>query len=95
MLRSAFKLFCVFFSFSLVSCKNRQFGDADSEQTSLMNPHKLPEKGPWFEGWYMRITPTSGTDRSLGAIVGSYLPENSDRIASEEAGLTGYAALLD
>ena len=95
MLRSAFKLFCVFFSFSLVSCKNRQFGDADSEQTSLMNPHKLPEKGPWFEGWYMRITPTSGTYRSLGAIVGSYLPENSDRIASEDAGLTGYAALLD
>jgi hypothetical protein len=60
-----------------------------------MNPHKLPEKGPWFEGWYMRITPVSGTDRSLGAIVGSYLPEDSERIAAEEAGLSGYAALLD
>lgn len=87
--------FLSFLTLTLFGCKSRDFGDADSAPNSLMNPHKLPEKGPWFEGWYMRITPVSGTDRSLGAIVGSYLPENSDRISAEEAGLAGYAALLD
>lgn len=91
----------VFFCLAAVSlavnsaCKSRQFGESDSGTTSLMNPHKLPDKGPWFEGWYMRITPTSGTDRSLGAIVGSYLPQDLDRVTAEEAGLAGYAALLD
>ena len=92
---ASFLILCALATALIASCKNRQFGEDESEISSLMNPHKLPEKGPWFEGWYMRITPVSGTERSLGAIVGSYLPENSDRIAAEEAGLAGYAALLD
>jgi hypothetical protein len=89
------KMLFFFFALTVLGCKDRQFGEDDTQVKSIMNPHKLPAVGPWFEGWYMRITPTLGTDRSLGAIVGSYLPENSERIAAEEAGLSGYAALLD
>ncbi|MBM3383157.1 MAG: hypothetical protein FJY29_12060 [Betaproteobacteria bacterium] len=79
----------------LPACKSRNFGEETSEVDSLLDPHRLPARGPWFEGWYVRITPVSGTDRSLGAIVGSYLPPGEDRSLSEKRGLRGYAALLE
>jgi hypothetical protein len=80
---------------TLPSCKSRNFGDEKSEIGSLLDPHKLPARGPWFEGWYVRITPVSGTDRSLGAIVGSYLSPGEERASAEKRGLKGYAALLE
>ncbi|MEN9528410.1 MAG: hypothetical protein RI932_283, partial [Pseudomonadota bacterium] len=76
-------------------CKARNFGEEKSDIESLLDPHKLPARGPWFEGWYVRITPVNGTDRSLGAIVGSYLPSGDERTVAEKRGLKGYAALLD
>ena len=76
-------------------CKKRNFGPTDSESDSLLDPHKLPKQGPWFEGWYIRITPSSGSQRSLGLIVGSYLPKGASRKEAEENGLAGYAAVLD
>ena len=88
-------LFFVGFFYLLPSCKERKFGERASDIDSLMDPHKLPNQGPWFEGWYVRITPTSGTERSLGAIVGSYLPQGEERISREQKGLSGYAAILD
>ena len=78
-----------------IACKDRKYGEKPSQIESLMDPHKLPEKGPWFEGWYVRITPVTGSDRSLGAIVGSYLPRGELREAAEQKGLRGYAAVLD
>lgn len=79
----------------VLSCKSRTYGESPSEIDSLLDPHKLPKVGPWFEGWYVRITPVSGTDRSLGAIVGSFLPQGEERVSSEQKGLGGYAAILD
>jgi|1048.fasta_scaffold09070_2 hypothetical protein len=77
------------------SCRKRIFGPSDSSIDSLLDPHRLPESGPWFEGWYVRITPDTGSQQSLGVVVGSYLPPGESRAASEEKGLTGYAAILD
>lgn len=82
-------------SVSSSGCKKRTFGPPDSSIDSLLDPHRLPERGPWFEGWYLRITPSSGTTRSLGVIVGSYLPPGDTRTEAEERGLVGYAAVLD
>jgi hypothetical protein len=76
-------------------CRKRSFGPSESGSDSLLDPHRLPKQGPWFEGWYIRITPAAGTQRSLGLIVGSYLPKGVLRTEAEAGGLTGYAALLD
>lgn len=39
-------------------------------------PHSLPQKGPWFEGWYIRVV-VPGTGESFATInTGSYLEEN-------------------
>jgi hypothetical protein len=43
----------------------------------------------------VRITPTRGTQRSLGVIVGSYLAPGVERKQAEEKGLAGYVAILD
>lgn len=81
--------------FLLTGCRKRNFGPVESESDSLLDPHRLPDRGPWFEGWYIRITPSAGTQRSLGLIVGSYLPVGVLRTDAEEKGLSGYAAILD
>ncbi|NBO38529.1 hypothetical protein EBU99_08085 [bacterium] len=96
-LKSSVSITLLFAAASLfaTACKSRRFGESGSSPDSLADPHKLPATGPWFEGWYVRMTPTSGTDRSLGAIVGSYLPPGERRSAKEETGLSGYAAILD
>ncbi|MFZ9518864.1 MAG: hypothetical protein ACO3A4_00140 [Silvanigrellaceae bacterium] len=78
-----------------MGCQKRSFGPPESSVDSLLDPHRLPDRGPWFEGWYVRITPDSATQQSLGVIVGSYLPPGEARTDAESKGLTGYAAVLD
>ncbi|MEY4063948.1 MAG: hypothetical protein RIR26_156 [Pseudomonadota bacterium] len=77
------------------ACIKKAAREVSSSPDSLIDPHVLPEKGPWFEGWYVRITPASGTDRSFGAIVGSYLPPQKSRYDAESVGLPGYVSILD
>ncbi|MEY3903750.1 MAG: hypothetical protein RL189_3056 [Pseudomonadota bacterium] len=79
----------------LFSCKNRSFGPDQSQPDSLLDPHRLPERGPWFEGWYLRITPADTKQRSFGVIVGSYLPRGELRREAEANGLTGYVSIID
>ena len=42
--------------------------------SSLYDPHKFPEKGPFFEGWYVRIQdPTE--ERAFAVLFGKVLPK--------------------
>lgn len=89
--------YSIFFALSLlvfVACIKRNFEPKETEVQSLMDPHRLPEQGPWFEGWYLRITPVDRQQRSLGIIVGSFLPSGVERRSVEASGLKGYAAIL-
>ena len=43
---------------------------------SLYNPHLFPESGPFFEGWYLRIT-NYDTDDNVGILFGQVLPSSS------------------
>lgn len=42
---------------------------------SLYDPHLYPSKGPFFEGWYIRITDYE-KDESLGVLFGRVLPRD-------------------
>ena len=42
--------------------------------SSLYDPHIVPKDGPFFEGWYVRITDFDKTD-SLGLLFGNVVPE--------------------
>ena len=41
---------------------------------NLYDPHVYPVNGPFFEGWYARIT-DSDSERSLGVLFGRVLPK--------------------
>ena len=43
---------------------------------SLYNPHLFPQSGPFFEGWYIRITDFD-TEDSVGLLFGHVLPSSS------------------
>lgn len=45
-------------------------------QASQYDPHLYPPTGPFFEGWYTRLTDTDN-DRSFGVLFGRVLPTNS------------------
>jgi len=81
-------LFCTLGS--LLSCLSQR--DLSEEQ-ALIQPHVVPQSGPWFEGWYLRITPTNVNHGSIGAIIGSYLPPKPQN--SIDKSLMGYAAILN
>ena len=55
------------------------------------NPHTPVGPGPWFEGWYTRITDANG-ERSLAVIVGSHLREGEKY--QPGACLPGYIQIL-
>jgi len=42
------------------------------------DPHVMPVKGPFFEGWYMRLIDHS-KDLSLGVLFGSVVPEDKSK----------------
>lgn len=46
---------------------------------SLYNPHLFPQSGPFFEGWYLRITDFNNDD-SIGLLFGSVLPPSSAKV---------------
>ena len=53
---------------------------------SQYDPH-VPQKSPWFEGWYTRISETS-SGQSIGLIIGHY--PKTDRLKDAAA----YLALI-
>lgn len=57
----------------------------------IMNPHAPPAKGPWFEGWYVRLSDADGS-RSVAVIVASTLASASPRRTM--SGVPGYVAIL-
>ena len=46
---------------------------------SLYDPHLFPDSGPFFEGWYLRIT-NYDTDDSVGLLFGQVLPSSSANV---------------
>jgi hypothetical protein len=58
---------------------------------SFMNPRVPREKGPWFDGWYYRIT-DSQQNRSVAIIATSYLDPNET--FSPQKPMKGYLAVL-
>ncbi len=54
-------------------------------------PQKWPEKGPWFEGWYIRLTDPANK-RSFAVIVTSYTNDANKQI--DKKNLKGYQAFL-
>ena len=61
---------------------------------SLMDPHALPERGPWFEGWYARFSPADTEAPSVGVVVGSILAPGASGALSATAGLPGFVSVL-
>lgn len=59
-------LFWLFHHFGLLVCVTGSF----------YNPHPFPDSGPFFEGWYLRIT-NNDTDDSIGLLFGEVLPASS------------------
>lgn len=53
--------------------------------------HPLPNKGPWFEGWYIRIT-DSQSDSSYALIVASQT--HKQELIKNKKSLPGYLAVL-
>ncbi|KAL4224032.1 hypothetical protein ACF0H5_017489 [Mactra antiquata] len=47
---------------------------------SLYDPHLFPQKGPFFEGWYMRIIDYD-SNQSYGLLFGSVLPTDSHNVS--------------
>jgi hypothetical protein len=67
---------------------------AQGRLQSLMEPHALPMKGPWFEGWYARFTPASVDQPTIGVIVGSHLAPGLLGASHERSGLPGFVSVL-
>ncbi|HOX22345.1 MAG TPA: tocopherol cyclase family protein, partial [Elusimicrobiales bacterium] len=57
----------------------------------LMNPHKPASRGPWFEGWYTRITDSAGK-RSMSVITATFL--RAGATYSPGSTIPGYIAIL-
>lgn len=57
----------------------------------FLPPQPWPKKGPWFEGWYLRLT-DSTQKRSFATIMTSYTSERGGSI--DRQNLKGYQALL-
>lgn len=55
------------------------------------NPHVPSGPGPWFEGWYVRVTDTAGS-RSVAVICASHLPKG--QAYDPNARLPGYLNVL-
>lgn len=60
-------------------------------QDSPHNPHVPPGPGPWFEGWYTRVSDSNGS-RSVAVICASHLPKGQSY--QPNASLPGYVNVL-
>lgn len=60
-------------------------------RAATYDPH-VPRGGPWFEGWYTRVTDTENR-RSFAVVVGSHVPRGASAPAPEDM-LSGYVGLL-
>ncbi len=65
--------------------------DADTAPSSANNPHVPSAPGPWFEGWYTRVSDVGGS-RSLAVIGASCLPQDQSYTPGEY--LPGYINVL-
>jgi hypothetical protein len=67
-------MFVAAFALSFAACEEASVENAtlgDREHRSFNDPHVPTGTGPWFEGWYTRITDEGGS-RSIAVIVGSH-----------------------
>jgi len=65
--------------------------NAEEASASPNNPHVPPGPGPWFEGWYTRVSDVGGS-RSIAVIGASSLPKDTFYIPGEY--LPGYINVL-
>jgi len=65
--------------------------DADAAPSSANNPHVPSGPGPWFEGWYTRVSDVGGS-RSIAIIGASSLPK--DEYYTPGQYLPGYINVL-
>ena len=75
--------------FMTAGCSARESQKSSPE--SFMDPHLPASSGPWFEGWYLRITSQNET---FGVIAGSYQSSKTSRKEAQTNGLPGYIAFL-
>ena len=60
---------------------------------SQYDPHLYPPTGPFFEGWYTRLTDTD-SDRSFGVLFGRVLPTNNQSPSTWDSNPTTYISLV-
>ena len=65
--------------------------DSDVAPSSPNNPHIPPGPGPWFEGWYTRVSDVAGS-RSIAIIGASGLPQDQSFTPGQY--LPGYINVL-
>ena len=63
----------------------------DTFPSSSNNPHVPPGPGPWFEGWYTRVSDINGS-RSIAIICASHLPKGETYVPG--VFLPGYINIL-
>lgn len=62
-----------------------------SIRTNQFDPHVFPSEGPFFEGWYIRLTDFS-INQTFGVLFGSVLPK--DNISQEHKASPGLVSIL-
>lgn len=67
------------------------FSACKKDSVSPMNPHITGKSGPFFEGWYYRITDPA-SDRKIAIIVASYL--RPGQVYEPGMNMPGYLAVL-
>lgn len=70
-------------------------GPEQADIASIMNPHALPQRGPWFEGWYARFVPNDPRESSVGLIVASLLAPGESSKDALMSGLPGFISILE
>jgi len=78
---------CSIISAGLVSATST----AQENFSSIMDPHPIPNKGLWFEGWYNRWV-DHDTGLSLAIITTSYLSKGE--VYTQGGQMSGYIALI-
>ena len=56
---------------------------------NLYDPHVYPNRGPFFEGWYARLTDPENS-RSFGVLFGRVLPSSNDNISAYSTTYLGF-----
>lgn len=86
-------LFTVSLSLASESANSRGPSILDLFNRDFMVSQQWPNKGPWFEGWYVRVVDTENK-RSFAFIATSYVGSESNIVKADKSDLYAYQALM-